>query len=368
MEGNTNKSPTAPQPITHDDGTLGQTKRKGRRRAWVSIVLGSIGVLLGVISILLGMYNQALLPVDTKDTTERTVEIVSGSTPSDIGKQLKGEDVIRSEIAFGIYTRVQGVQNTLQAGTYQFKKSQSTQEIVAALAKGPTVDEFEVTFLPGATLQDHRKALVTAGFSETEVDAAFAARYDHPLFAGRPASADLEGYIYGETHRFTHGTTVEQVLQRYFDDYYTIITENHLVERYKAQGLSLYQGITLASIVQKEVSGEGDSRQVAQVFYKRLAENIPLGADATFVYAAKKNGDTPSVDYPSPYNTRVHGGLPPGPISSPGKEALLAVADPAEGDYLFFVSGDDGKNYFSRTEAEHIENTRKYCIKNCALF
>ena len=86
------------------------------------------------------------------------------------------------------------------------------------------------------------------------------------------------------------------------------------------------------------------------------------------MYAANKDGAHPTVDYPSPYNTRVNTGLPPGPISVPGVDALRAVGSPAEGDYLYFVSGDDGKNYYARTEAEHNENITNHCQVNCALF
>ncbi len=116
------------------------------------------------------------------------------------------------------------------------------------------------------------------------------------------------------------------------------------------------------------MANPADQKQVAQIFYKRLGEDIPLGADATFVYAAKKLGVTPSVDLDSPYNTRVHAGLPPGPISTPGLSALQAVAQPAPGDYLYFVSGDDGQTYFARTQEEHEANAAQYCKVNCALF
>lgn len=355
-----------PKPI--DDEAGGIPSRPRRKLPVWRIIIGAACALLLAVIVTIIIYVQALRPVDPGDSSVQTVEIVSGMMPSEIARHLKESDIIRSQAAFDVHTRLVGVRNKLRAGVYEFTKQMSTQEVVESLVGGPVNEEFEITFLPGATLADSRQVLVAAGFSEAQVDAALAKRYDHPLFAGRPVYADLEGYIYGETHRFSAGTSAERVLTRYFDDYYKVIQDNRLVERYQAQGLSLYEGITLASIIQKEVSGRGDSRQVAQVFYKRLAEGISLGADATFVYAARKAGDTPRVDYPSPYNTRIHQGLPPGPIASPGLTALLATADPAEGDYLFFVSGDDGTNYFSRTEAEHIATTRRYCTQNCALF
>lgn len=362
-----NPPPIQPQPI--DDGTGGITPRPQRTTfpVW-RVLIGVVGVVVVGIIAAAVLYVQALRPVDGNDAAKHTVEIVSGMMPSEIARHLKESDVIRSQMAFDIHTRLAGVRNQLQAGTYELTKQMSTQQVVDMLVNGSINEEFEVTFLPGATLADGREALVKAGFDETEVDAALSATYDHPLFASRPATADLEGYLFGETHRFTRGTSVNTVLHRFFDDFYAVIEREGLVAKYKAQGLSLYEGITLASIIQKEVSGDGDSKQVAQVFYKRLADGISLGADATFVYAATKAGETPRVNYPSPYNTRIHTGLPPGPISTPGVEALVATAAPAAGDYLYFVSGDDGTNYFSRTEQEHIRNTRQYCQKNCALF
>jgi UPF0755 protein len=339
--------------------------------SWRKKALLVLGILFALIlATLAGAYvwfQQQLSPVSDDSSRRVQVTIESGTAPSTIGDQLKDAGVIRSKLAFSLYTKLTNTENMLKAGAYSLQPSQSTQEIVDHIVAGKQ-DTFQLTFLPGDTLANNRQVFVKAGYSEAEVDAALAKQYNRPLFAGKPASADLEGYIYGETYEFTAAASVEDVLNRTFDEYEKFITENKLVAGYRAQGLSLFEGITLASIIQKEVSGSADSKQVAQVFYKRMAEGMPLGADATFVYAAKKAGRQPTVDFPSPYNTRVNQGLPPGPISVPGTNALLAVASPAPGDFLYFVSGDDGKNYFSRTLAEHEAATRAHCIKNCALF
>jgi len=284
-----------------------------------------------------------------------------------IAQQLEDAGVVRSELAFRIHARLSGTQHNLKAGSYNLQPSISTPAIIEHLVSGKQ-DTFKIMFRPGETLTDTRTTLIKAGFTEADVTAALQKAYDRPLFAGKPAGADLEGYIFGNTYEFTFDATVETVLDRVFDEFEAYIEDHDLVEAYKKRNLTLYEGITLASIIQKEVAGPDDSKQVAQVFYKRLADGMPLGADATFVYAAKKAGQRPTVNFESPYNTRVHKGLPPGPISSPGSHALLAVAEPATGDYLYFVSGDDGKNYFSKTLDEHETNTRKYCIKNCSLF
>jgi UPF0755 protein len=340
--------------------------KKRLKKIWLWVVGGLVVALLLAVGSAFAWYKIQLSPVSGKADAVR-VQIVDGSSPAQIGELLEESKVIRSRIAFDVYTRQIGVQGKLQAGAYRLSPAKSTEQIVDQLIAGDT-DQFAITFLPGATLTENRAGLIKAGFSAAAVDAALTKTYDHPLFADKPASADLEGYMYGETYHFEGEASVEQILIRTFDEFYDVIKKNNLVESFKAHNLSLYQGITLASIIQREVANPADQKQVAQIFYKRLNEDISLGADATFVYAAKKLGVTPSVNLDSPYNTRIHTGLPPGPIAAPGLSALQATAQPATGDYLYFVSGDDGVTYFARTQEEHEANTAQYCHVNCGLF
>lgn len=343
-----------------------ETRVPGRsRRKWFGIGLTVVAI-LAVIGAWVA-YNFLLSPRDSSaiDTTI-PVEIVSGMAPSQIADKLEEAGAIRSSFAFTIYTRLHCVQNELQAGNYEFSSASSTPDIVLELQGGPGADEIEVMFKPGATLTDNKDVLLGLGYSGGEIDAAFTASYDHPLLASRPEGSDLEGYIFGETHRFVKGATIKEILERYFDDYYAVIEENDLVNRYKQQGLSLFEGITLASIVQRE-SGGDDKAQIAQVFLLRLSEDMPLGSDVTYQYIADKEGNPRDVNYDSPYNTRVHAGLPPGPIASPGAAALRAVGIPAEGDYLYFLSGDDDVTYFGRTLEEHEANIRDRCQQKCTI-
>jgi UPF0755 protein len=221
--------------------------------------------------------------------------------------------------------------------------------------------------LPGATVAENKKVLLAAGYSQTEVDTAFKKSYDSLLFQGKPVTADLEGYIYGETYTFSAGSTVEQILQRTFDEFYAAIIKNDLIPGVKAQGLTLYQGIALASIIQSEMGAhEADMPQVAQVFLKRYAMGMPLGSDVTAYYGADKAGQPRSVAVDTPYNTRIHAGIP-GAISSPGLAAIKSVAAPATGDYLYFLTGDDQKNYFSTTNEQHEKNIVDHCKIGCAI-
>ncbi len=353
------------------------SKRPLFKRWWLVLVgLCIVGLL--AIGAVFFWYTNSLKPLsDAPDAESKQIIIEQGSTPDLIAEQLEGEGIIRSQTAFLVYTRLNDVRGKLQAGSYRLSPSESTPAVVDHLLKGQA-DEFSLTFYPGSALYinaydtdqtpSHREVLENLGYSRAEIEAAFEAEYDHPLLADKPAGESVEGYIYGETYQIASGASVQDILVRSFDEMYARIEANNLLAAFEKRGMSLHQAVTLASVIEREVHDAEDQKQVAQIFYKRLEDGMPLGADATFVYAARMDGKTPAVNYDSPYNTRLHGGLPPGPIASPGITALQAVANPADGDYVYFVSGDDGKNYFSRTLAEHEANIARYCKANCALF
>ena len=358
--------PLIPQPIDSEPAT---PPKKRKKRLWLILLLSLLTLVVATAVAGWFWFQSMLGPVDTGNTEKIKVSIVQGSTPSGIADTLKEAGVIKDQTVFLWYTRFEKVQNTLQAGTYRLSPSETMPEIVEHLINGNT-DTFSITFLPGATLAQNRKALIEAGYSEEEVDTGLKASYESPLFAGKPETADLEGYIYGETYSFGTDSSVEEVLAHTFEVYSDVITENGLVAAYDAKGLSLYQGITLASIVQRESIG-GDEAQIAQVFYNRLAIDMPLGSDVTYQYIADKLGvsrdDASVIDIDSPYNTRRYPGIPPGPIATPGVAALKAVGSPAEGDYLFFLSGDDDITYFARTNEEHEQNKVNHCQKKCLI-
>jgi UPF0755 protein len=358
------------QPINGQPSGLMRPKRSTKKIIlWVVSIV--VGVVILVVSAMLVWYSLALQSVGTDKNEHILVTIDSGQTPSQIGTLLQSKKVIKSTIAFDIYTRLANKRNNLQAGTYRLSPAESTPAIVDHLVKGD-VDEFSITFYPGATLKQHRQVLIDAGYTAAQVDAALTATYSSPLFDGKPASADLEGYIYGQTYKFSADATVSDILKRTFDQFYTDLTDNNLIPAMKSHGYSLYQAITLASIIQKEVASplstdpSSDQRQVAQVFYSRLANGMTLGSDVTYQYAADKLGVPRDPNLDSPYNTRRYTGLPPGPISSPGITALKAVANPASGNYLFFLSGDDNVTYFATTEAQHEANIKAHCQIKCS--
>ena len=290
-----------------------------------------------------------------------------------VAQALEDAGLIRSQLAFRAYYRLEGKDLIIQSGTYSFSKDMSVQKIAQNLHVGPDQQVFTITFLPGGTLANARVRLKDKGYTDDEITKAFEADYDHPLLASKPAEASLEGYIYGETYEFFIGTPVEDILTRTFDQMWSEIEASNIVEGFKKQGLTLHEGIVLASVVQRE-SGTlpDDMPQVAQVFLLRLSLGIPLGSDAIIGYYADQqdpNRDKTDMSYlsttPCPWNSRSCTGLPPTAISAPGAGALEAVAKPAEGDYLYFLTGDDHQMHYGRTEAEHNANINNYCQELC---
>jgi UPF0755 protein len=341
---------------------------------WIggSVVALIIILLVGVFA----WYNIQLSPIGNDKGELKKITVAKNSTSSQIGKQLQDQKLIRSSYIFDIYVRLSGKGSSLQAGTYRLSPADSTPEIIDHFTKG-LVDEFQITFYPGATLtdssskpaknkQDVTSVLKKAGYSDSEISTALEKTYGGPLFVDKPSNADLEGYIYGDTYSVGDGATVEDILQRTFDEFYKVVQDNNLVASFANHGLNLYQGITLASIIQREANSASDQKQVAQVFYSRLALDMPLGSDVTYQYIADKTGVARNPNLNNPYNTRRFAGLPPGPIAVPGLSALKAVANPASGDYLYFLSGDDNVTYFARTDVEHEANIVNHCKIKCS--
>ncbi len=309
-------------------------------------------------------YKWAIAPRGTSKSQVRVV-VSEGDSASTIARKLSDKKLIRSAFAFRAYTEIHGYKDKLQAGGYVLSPSQSVAEMVEHLVSGKS-DEFNVVILPGQTVREIKASLIADGFYENDVDAAFAAAYDHPVLAGRPTGQGLEGYVYPDTYRVSVDATAKDVLLKSFDELQRVLQENDLQQLLAARGFNVHQALTLASIVQKEVSNSKDQHQVAQVFESRLSQGMILGSDVTFIYAAKQLGIEPMVDLDSPYNTRRYPGLPPGPISNFNLSALDAVANPAEGDYLYFVAGDDGTTYYARTLEEHENNVKTYCKELCS--
>ena len=303
--------------------------------------------------------------------------IPEGSSSSEIARLLKEAGLIRSTLALRVYLYLANSTTELKSGTYHLLKTSSVADQVAVLISGGDAPAtFRFTSLPGETLNDVKQRLLRVGYTASEIEAAFNKKYNHPVLADKPEDASLEGYLFGETYEFYLTDSVETIIERMLTELYTVVEKNNLRDKFARLGLTLHEGIILASIVQKEAGTlpKDDQKTVAQVFVSRLNAGIPLGSDVTVKYALDlvdperktytDNAAALTID--SCYNTRRNSGLPCGPISNPGALVLLSTANPADSSYLYFLTGDDGSMYYSYTESEHLQKITDHCQVLCA--
>jgi UPF0755 protein len=310
-------------------------------------------------------YTQNLLPLSSNQTTQ-DVTIESGSSVKQIAALLQNDKLIRSAWAFERYVRSEQLEDKLQAGTYAFSPSQSIQDIVATLTKGKVSTNL-VTILPGKRIDQVRASLINDGFTPTDVDAALKPEQytSLPVMAFKPATATtLEGLLWPDSYQKDATTTASTIVSESLmamGEHLTLAVQ----QAFAAQGLTVYEGLILTSVITQEVSKPADQPIVAQVFLSRLKNGMMLGSDVTANYGSVAAGRAPDLSYDSPYNTLIHTGLPPTPISTITSNALTASTHPAATDYVYFVAGDDGTTHFSHTLQEHEAATDQYCHKLC---
>lgn len=334
--------------------------RPRHNRASRRLLALAIGLLLVVVvgSLLVNhSYSHRLRPVSDSATTQY-ITVAAGASPTDIGQLLFDSHLIRSADAFVWYVTTHNQRDKLQAGTYRLAPNMSTPTIANMIANGKVASDL-VTIIPGQTLTQIRKTFITAGFTVNAVDAALQAdRYaGNAALADNPPNATLEGFLYPDSYQKTSATTPEQIITQALGEMQSRVTPD-IRSGFAQQGLSVYQGVTLASVVEQEVPGQADRTQVAQVFLSRLKQGMRLGSDVTRNYA--KAANDPS------YDTFQVPALPAGPIGTISDGSLQAVAHPAGTDWLYFVTGDDHHTYFSHTYAEHQALVAKYCHDLCS--
>ncbi|OGL35830.1 hypothetical protein A3F65_02370 [Candidatus Saccharibacteria bacterium RIFCSPHIGHO2_12_FULL_47_16b] len=336
------------------------------RRSKIGLIIGIASALLlvGGVAGLRWWYQHNLSPVSISQRTSYfTIE--PGDNLHQIATGLKRAGLIRSPSAFEYYVRTNELYKDLQAGTYSLSQSMSVKEIVGKIVRGDIAKNL-LTILPGKRLDQIKEAFATAGYSAAEINSAFNPQSygGLPTLSSLPAGANLEGYLYPDSFQKDAKTPATAIVKQSLELLSQNLTSD-IIAGFSAQGLSVYQGIILASIVYRETDNPKFESGVAQVFLSRLRANMRLESDASAHYGADIAGVARDLNFDSAYNSYLHEGLSPGPISNFTADALKAVAYPASTDYLYFVAGDDGTVHFSRTLEEHQAAVAKYCTKQC---
>ena len=339
-------------------------KQRWLKRLSLTLLIALLVIGTGVV-VVRRVYNVNLKPLSANQSSV-TVNIPLGSSLAEIATILKDQKLIKSEWAFKQYVRNKGADSDIKAGVYELSPSYSVPEIVSIITEGKIKTNL-VTILPGQTIKQIKQTLISHGFSGKSVELALQPNQykGHPALVDKPEKADLEGYLYPESYQKTETTKPEEIVRLALDEMGERLTPS-IRASIANQKISIYKGLIIASIAEKEANTQAERAQVVQVVLTRLTKGMRLEVDPTAYYGADKDGKPRSLRYDSPYNTYLHEGLPPGPISNISQESLAAVAAPAKTNWIYFVAGDDGNTYFSKTLEQHRQLIRQHCKKLCA--
>jgi len=306
------------------------------------------------------------------DPTPVTFIVEAGETAAGIAARLQEQGFITDATLFRRFLQYHGLDASLEAGEYQLRRNMTMREIAEALQHS-RLQEVTVTIPEGWRAEQVAELLDGENIMDGSLFLAAVRQgqaIDHPLLADRPAGASLEGYLFPDTYRLPAQATPEDLLTRMLDNMQARLPIGW-EGMASAQGLTFYQVLTVASIVEREAVIPEERPTIASVYLNRLNQGMYLQADPTVQYAMGYQPETgqwwktpvtleeyQSVN--SPYNTYLYPGLPPGPICSPGADSILAVLQPAQTSYLFFVARGDGSHVFAETLEEHERNIQLY--------
>jgi UPF0755 protein len=302
--------------------------------------------------------HHALQPVNEKGE-KQNFWVAEGTTLKQVAVDLENADIIRSSTLFRLAGRLMEYDHHIKTGEYQLNSAIPPLKILEILKEGRIITH-PITIPEGFNLDQIAHLLEQKGISNK---ASFLEQAeDRSLIARLGLSGDsLEGYLYPDTYRFQRNVTAGRVIDVMVKRFRDIVTP--LEAQIKDSGMTLEQVITLASIVEKETGCSEERPMIARVFLNRLKKNMRLESDPTVIYGISNfNGNLTKRDLKTktPYNTYIIGGLPPGPIANPGLAAISAVLNPADGNYYYFVSKNNGTHYFSETLKEHNRAVKRF--------
>lgn len=325
-------------------------------KKWTAIAVVA-AVLLGA-GLFLAFGTSHTIERSDRDAGENIYMVVKpGTTASEISDRLMQLGVIDSRLRFWWLMKLQGDAGKFKTGTYAFTPHMDEQAVLDKLVAGDTT-VVKFTIPEGFGIKEIAKRLADEGLVDEQeflAEAKDFAPYDY--MKKRPnVRYAAEGYLFPDTYVIHSDVSAEGIMKMMAEDFDTRLTPA-LRQQAAAKGLSIHDLITLASLVEKEARYDEDRPIIAQVFFKRLQMGMPLQSDTTLQYlmaGPKEDVSIEDTKIDSPYNTYQHEGLPPGPIASPGMKSILAVLNPANTDYLYFVADRQGHNHYSQTYDEHL--------------
>lgn len=290
-------------------------------------------------------------------------EVEKGKGPKNIAQDLKEAGIIRKKGPFLLAYKLIYSHRSLKAGEYEFLLPVSSKEVLSAITEG-RVYLHPLTIPEGLTRKEIALLLESSYFIDAKEFLEASSGPEEISNWDKDASS-LEGYLFPETYHFPKGTPAEKIIEAMVSQFKKSFSDEMRRRGYDL-GMSVREVVTLASMVEKETSIPEERGLISAVFHNRMKRGMKLDCDPTIIYALKQEGRfagrlrTKDLKFDTPYNTYLYPGLPPGPICNPGQKSIESALYPAEEDYLYFVSKNDGSHHFSRTLKEHLRAVRKY--------
>lgn len=320
-----------------------------------------------IIMLFTAMVFYIFLSGNTQNNAPTTkIVITDGMTASELAAELEAKGVLKHKLGFLIMGKVYNYDTQIHPGIFYLTPDMRISTIWNAILFGNNELIVRITIPEGFTVEQiadllEQKNLVKS--AEFKKIAKNFAPYDYmkPATENPDTKYAVEGFLFPDTYEISKESSAEDILKLMINNFNKKFTpeKRKLAE---SRNISIYQVVTLASIVEKEAKLAQDRPIIAQVFFSRLQIDMPLQSDATIQYASDKHIDDFTIAHTkmeTPYNTYLHYGLTPGPICNPGIDSIDAVLNPATTDYLYFVADKDGTNHFSKTYAEHENNIQK---------
>ncbi len=336
-------------------------------RRWI-LKFGVAAIVLAVAAgtVAYGLRARAQTPFRAYAGDEQFVDVPAGLGSRAIGAKLVAAGVVRDDVTFRLALWLTGRARDLKAGEYRFAAPMSAVEVVDLLARGELYTR-PVTFREGLTLAEMADVYAASGLGAR--DAFLEAAADpSPIRDLDDRATDLEGYLFPDTYPVPRRVSAQGLVAQMVRGFRAVLTPE-LMARAAADGLSVRQVVTLAALVERETAQDAERPVVAAVYRNRHRIGMPMQADPTVIFALQKAGKwtgnitRDNLRFDSPYNTYRYGGLPPGPIAAPGRRAIEAAVSPADVDYLYFVSKNDGSHVFASTLRAHNQNVFEWQVK-----
>lgn len=287
-----------------------------------------------------------------------TVSIPAGSSTASIGHSLAEKGVIGSATKFKLYAKLNGYEGKMKAGEYNFSPSMDLKEVMNVIISGKS-NTAKFTIPEGFTVNQTADKLASENLIDQEVflKQLESGSFDYPFMKYLPAGANrMEGFLFPETYHIYTTATETEIIDKMLAQFDAVFTDKYY-KRAKEMGYSVYDIITVASLIERETRVDSERAKVASVIYNRLDIGMNLQIDATVQYALGKQKERllyKDLEIDSPYNTYLHAGLPPGPICSPGEASIKAALYPEDTEYYYYVlkSKNDTTHNFAKTGEE----------------